>query len=243
MFDLARHTATSLAGILLLAPLVRAAPYQHDEEDDCLDAIGYAAGALASKDSYRSTVPRPEILGLGVCSVDNARLNTGTPIKTNADFVPIYGDDSLGFYCVYGVKASSTGGIGGNVTISIFELANGEVLVFGSGYGNIAGANLFDAAYDMERVDQVIQHCMGKDPATTPLRLVVPHGHGDHINPACNRELERLGYTIVEITFHQDDLTLMNGMNWTTADRAKFNMLARSTSCLQELKRDRKSVV
>ena len=234
MLTLARHTAKSLTGLLVLAPLFHAS-FQH-EEDECLDAVGYAAGSLAWKDGARPTTPRPEILPLGVCAVDNARSNLATPTKTNADFVPIYGDDSLGFYVIYGVKASTTGGIGGNVTISLFELANGEVLVFGSGYGNIAGANLFDAAYDMERVDQVIQSCMGRSPATTPLRMVVPHGHGDHVNPACNRELERLGYTITEIVYHQDDLANMNGMNWTTADKAKFVQLPRATSCLQELR-------
>jgi len=235
MLALARHSAKGLTGLLLLAPLFHAAPFQH-EEDECLDAVGYAAGSLAWKQGVRPTTPRPEILPLGVCASGNARANAATPIKTNTDFVPIYGDDSLGFYVIYGVKASTTGGVGGNVTISLFELANGEVLVFGSGYGNIAGANLFDAAYDMERVDQVIQSCMGKTPATTPLRIVVPHGHGDHVNPACNRELERLGYTITEIVFHADDLANMNGMAWTTADKAKFVQLPRGTTCLQELR-------
>jgi len=235
MLALARRTAKSLAVLLFLAPILHAAPFQH-EEDECLDAVGYASGALAWKQGVRPTTPRPQILPLGVCAADNARANAATPTKTNIDFVPIYGDDSLGFYIIYGVRASTTGGVGGNVTISLFELSNGEVLVFGSGYGNIAGANLFDAAYDMERVDQVIQSCMGRSPATTPLRIVVPHAHGDHVNPSCNRELERLGYTVTEIAYHQDDLGSMNGMNWTTADKAKFVQIPRATTCLQELR-------
>lgn len=233
MLALARLGSAALLAAGLLVSLPQALP-AGGEEDACVHLIGYG-GAAPAKSSARPGRPSSGRMDAGICSVDNARLNRGTPIKTGADFVPVSGDDGLGFYCVYGVRASATGGIGGNVGIFLFELASGEVLVYGSGYGNIAGANLFDAAYDMERVDQVIRFCMGKTPAETPLRILAPHGHGDHINPACNRELERLGYRIVDIAFHQGDASLVNGMAWTSADRALFRVLPAATTCLQEL--------
>ena len=149
--------------------------------------------------------------------------------------MPILGDDSMGFYCVYGAKASPTGGVEYNVCIYLFELTGGEVLLFGSGYGNIPGANLFDAAYDMQRVDQVLRFCMGKDPATTPIRILAPHGHANHINPACNRELENMGWRIVEIAFHPGDFGLINNMAWTNADRALFHILPQGSTCMEVL--------
>lgn len=231
MLALARQSVGVLIAAVLLAPLSQARPAEGD--DDCVHLVGYG-GPAPARNLLRS-LPHGGMMPAGVCSVDNSRVNRGSPIKTNADFVPVTGDDVLGFYCVYGVRASATGGVGGNVSIYIIELSGGEVLLYGSGYGNIPGANLFDAAYDMERVDQVIRFCMGKDPAQTPLRILVPHGHGDHVNPACNRELERLGYRILEIAFHPADLALINGMSWTSADRALFRMMPAGTTCLQEL--------
>ncbi len=231
MLALVRQSAVVLVAAVLLAPLSQARPAEG--EDDCVHLVGYG-GPTPARNPLRSQTLGGKMTA-GICSVDNSRVNRGTPIKTNADFVPITGDDGLGFYCVYGVRASATGGVGGNVCIYIIELTGGEVLLYGSGYGNIPGANLFDAAYDMERVDQVIRYCMGKDPAQTPLRILVPHGHGDHVNPACNRELERLGYRILEIAFHPADLPLVNGMSWTSADRALFRMMPAGTTCLQEL--------
>jgi hypothetical protein len=241
MVAIARRSPVVLFGAFLLAPLLHSLPAAGGE-DNCVHLTGY--GGPAQVAPAKRTVRQPGAgggqagnpLAIGICAVDNARDNTALPTKTNADFVPITGDDSLGFYCVYGVKASTTGGVGGNVCIYVFELTGGEVLVFGSGYGNTS-SNLFDAAYDMERVDQIIRFCMGKAPATTPLRLLAPHGHGDHINPACNRELERLGYRIVEIAFHPGDQALVNGMAWSAADRALFRILPAGTTCLEELAR------
>ena len=230
MLALLRRSVAALFGAALLSPYAQALQAGGDE---CVHLVGYGGASSTSTKPVGSRTP-PK-LDVGICAVDDARLNRSTPIKTSADFVPITGDDSLGFYCVYGVKASATGGVGGNVGIFLFELANGEVLLFGSGYGNISGANLFDAAYDMERVDQIIRFCMGKTPAQTPIRVLAPHGHADHINPACHRELERLGYRIADIAFHQADLAMINAMGWTTADRALFRPLQPATSCLQEL--------
>lgn len=232
-----RLSAAALFAAFLLASSPQALPASGGEEDNCVHLIGYGGAApakLATQNSPAGGSP-PGRMAAGICSVDNSRANRGTPIKTTADFVPVTGDDSLGFYCVYGLRASPTGGVAGNVGIFVFELANGEVLLYGSGYGNIPGANVFDAAYDMERVDQVIRFCMGKTPADTPLRVLVPHGHGDHVNPACNRELERLGYSIVDIALHPGDLALVNGMAWTSADRALFRILPTATTCLEEL--------
>ncbi|NOT31806.1 MAG: hypothetical protein HOP15_15280, partial [Planctomycetes bacterium] len=237
MLAIHRLSAAALFAASLLASSPQALPASPGEEDNCVHLIGYAGAAptkLATQSSSAGGAP-PGRMAAGICSVDDSRANRGTPIKTTADFVPVTGDDSLGFYCVYGLRASPTGGVAGNVGIFVFELANGEVLLYGSGYGNIPGANVFDAAYDMERVDQVIRFCMGKTPADTPLRLLVQHGHGDHVNPACNRELERLGYRIVDIAMHQGDLALVNGMSWTSADRALFRVLPAATTCLEEL--------
>ena len=172
MLVLARKTAAGLFGFLLLAPLLQALP-AGGEEDNCVHLVGYGgAPAVPQKRTARPTTPQAQQLAAGICAVDNARANRASPIKTNADFVPVTGDDALGFYCVYGVKASTTGGVAGNVCIYLLPLDGGEVLLYGSGYGNIPGANLFDAAYDMERVDQVLRFCMGRDPASTPLRIL-----------------------------------------------------------------------
>ncbi len=238
MVAIARRSPVVLFGAVLslLAPFVHALPASGGE-DNCVHLTGYAGPAqnASARIAARPLGGNGGQIAAGICAVDNARANGALPLKTNADFVPVTGDDALGFYCVYGVKASTSGGVGGNVGIFLFELMGGEVLVYGSGYGNIPGANLFDAAYDMERVDQVIRFCMGRVPAQTPLRLLAPHGHGDHINPACNRELERLGYPIVEIAFHPGDFPIINGMAWTPADRTLFRALPAGTTCLQEL--------
>ncbi|HEX6882807.1 MAG TPA: IPT/TIG domain-containing protein [Planctomycetota bacterium] len=240
MLALARQSAFVLLGALLLIPTIQA---QGAEEDNCVHLVGYGGPGQAPAPLRRSS-GRTRVVGsaggggtldAGVCAVDSARGNKATPIKTSADFVPVTGDDALGFYCVYGVRASSTGGIAGNVGIFLFELSGGEILLYGSGYGNIAGANLFDAAYDMGRVDQVLRFCMGKSPGANPIRILVPHGHGDHVNPACNRELERLGWRISEIAFHQADSSLVGAMTWTSADRALFRVIPAATTCLQEL--------
>lgn len=244
MSAFARQGAALLVGAALLATPLQALPNGGD--DDCVHLTGYggvgAQGLVQFQARPRALYPGMGAGGApsgtlesGICAVGNARQNRSTPTKITADFVPINGDDSLGFYCVYGVKASATGGVGGNVGIYLFDLGPGEALVFGSGYGNIVGANLFDAAYDMERVDQVLRFCMGKVPSETRLRIVAPHGHADHINPACNRELERLGYRIAEIAFHSGDFSLVNGMGWNSADRALFRVLPAAKSCLQEL--------
>ena len=138
MLALLRRSVAALFGAALLSPYAQALQAGGDE---CVHLVGYGGASSTSTKPVGSRTP-PK-LDVGICAVDDARLNRSTPIKTSADFVPITGDDSLGFYCVYGVKASATGGVGGNVGIFLFELANGEVLLFGSGYGNISGANLF----------------------------------------------------------------------------------------------------
>src|SRR6185503_8723502 len=72
------------------------------------------------------------------CTVENARENRAGPLERGEDFVPITGDDGLGFYCVYSGKAIGPDSprIDNNVGMFLFPLANGEVLLFGAGYGD-----------------------------------------------------------------------------------------------------------
>ncbi len=173
------------------------------------------------------------------CTLENARLNRAGPLRRGEDFVPITGDDALGFYCVYSGKAIAADNprIDNNVGMFIFPLANGEVLLFGAGYGdpNSFVEPTVDAAHDVRRVDAIIRFCMGRVPENTPIRFVTPHGHIDHINADCIRELRRRGYPIVDITFHSRDATWAKGMpGWTAADRTAFRTLRSATGACQE---------
>src|SRR5262249_32849913 len=92
-----------------------------------------------------------------------------------------------------------------------------------------------DATWDVMRVDTIIRFCMGRDPATTPIRFVAPHGHIDHINAYCMRELRARGYRILEIVYHAADAAMIQALPaWTNADRALFRPLRNNTSLCQE---------
>ena len=114
--------------------------------------------------------------GIVVCSSGYARTNTSAPLNMDSDFVPLTGDDAKGFYVVYSAKANADGSAAeNNVGIYLFRLNNGGILMFGSGYGDpcAAGTALFDAAYDMGRIDQVIRNCMGGGPGISPRTFAV----------------------------------------------------------------------
>ncbi len=183
---------------------------------------------------------RPQGVIARSCALGNARLNRGFPLERGEDFVPVTGNDALGFYCVYSGKASDTGpGIANNVGIYLIPLAKGEVLLFGAGYGD---ANWFvnpteSAEHDARRVDSILRFCLGRDPERTPLRFATPHGHIDHINADFVRELRRRRYPIAEIAFHSaDSNSVKNLPGWTTADRAVFRTLRNTTAeCQEEL--------
>ena len=185
---------------------------------------------------------KPQGVVVRNCTPQSARANRPSPLERGADFVPITGDDSLGFYCVYSGKAVAPNnpGISNNVGMFVLPLVNGEVLLFGSGYGdpNSIVEPTEDAAFDVRRIDGILRFCMGRTPASTPIRFVAPHGHIDHINADFIRELRLRGYPIVEIAFHSADASLATSLpGWTNADRALFRAWRNTTSsCQEELK-------
>src|SRR5262245_3983459 len=186
-----------------------------------------------------ASLTKPGAVVARSCPHESARDNRITPLERGEDFVPITGDDSLGFYCVYSGKAigPDNARIDNNVGMFILPLVNGEVLLFGSGYGD---RNSFvepteSADFDVRRVDAIIRFCLEREPASTPIHFVAPHGHIDHINADCMRELRRRGYRIVEILFHSRDSTWAKSMpGWTDEDRAVFRTLRNATDQCQE---------
>jgi len=167
--------------------------------------------------------------GSDSCTAGTARANKSFPLERGVDFVPVTGNDDLGFWVVYSSRKAPNDpqAIGNNVGIFLFPLGDHEVLIFGSGYGDPAGPDsaFFDAAHDVERVDSVIRSCMGLHPAMSRIRFVAPHGHGDHINPAFIRELGVAGYQVRDISFHQRDFGIIDGMPWRSQDRQRFRAI------------------
>ncbi|NOT31827.1 MAG: PKD domain-containing protein, partial [Planctomycetes bacterium] len=201
----------------------------------------YAITLTVAGPDGRSQRVRPRGVTARSCTLASARANRGFPLERGEEFVPITGDDALGFYCVYSGKAVDTGGpgISNNVGIYVLPLAKGEVLLFGTGYGD---ANSFvnpseDAAHDARRVDAILRFCLGRTPERTPLYFATPHGHIDHINSDFIRELRRRRYPIADIAFHSaDSNSVRNLPGWTTADRAAFRTLRSQTGeCQEEL--------
>ncbi|MAB79441.1 MAG: hypothetical protein CMJ89_08815, partial [Planctomycetes bacterium] len=179
------------------------------------------------------------MLDITACSAGSARGNTPTPLNLGVDYVPLTGDDSMGFYAIYSVKATQEGlDAENNTNIDLFPLSDGNVLMFGAGYGDPYGPGtaLYDAAHDMSRVDQVIRTCMGRSPASSQIIFVTPHGHGDHINPAAFRELRALGYTIAEIWYHQADEALLYALGgWSPKDLAARRPITGGDPCGSEV--------
>ncbi|HEX6883328.1 MAG TPA: IPT/TIG domain-containing protein [Planctomycetota bacterium] len=185
------------------------------------------------------TVTRVGAVTVRRCSPGNARANRGAPLERGEDFVPVTGDDSAGFYCVYSGKAvgPSNPGISNNVGIFVLPLAGDEVLVFGAGYGdaNSLVTPTESAGHDARRVDALLRFCLGREPATTPLRFVAPHGHIDHINADFTREMRVRGYPIRDIAFHAADASQVRNLpGWTATDRALFRTLRNGTGQCQE---------
>lgn len=199
----------------------------------------YAVSLTAVGPGGRSQRVRPEGVTARGCTMGSARTNRVAPLERGEDFVPVTGDDALGFYCVYSGKAVGGGspGLANNVGIFVLPLVDGEVLLFGSGYGD---QNSFveptkDASYDVRRVDAILRFCLGREPERTPIRFVAPHGHIDHINSDFIRELRERGYPIVDIAFHNaDGNTVRNLPGWTSEDRAAFRTLRTTTGICQE---------
>ncbi len=198
----------------------------------------YSVALTTAGRAGTKTLRKDSLIQVGSCGSGNARLNSVLPLEIEADFIPINGDDTLGFYCVYSGKRSGmlSDMPVNNVGIFLFDLGGSDVLVFGSGYGDVPGPEgaLYNAEHDARQMDEVLQWCMGKKPSTTKLRFVAPHGHPDHLNPPIVREIERLGYGVTDIYFHEADSHLVDLLNWSQSDRKRFRLLS-GNICGEEL--------
>jgi PKD repeat protein len=195
--------------------------------------------SVRRRDGLVDTLVREDAVVVSSCPSGNARENLAAPFELGHDFVPVTGDDRLGFYVVYSGKAQGPGNPTptNNVGMFLFPLAGDEVLLFGSGYGdpNALVEPTGDASWDVQRIDGLIRFCLGGAPGRTRVRFVAPHGHLDHINADCLRELRRRGYEIPEIVFHQGDAGLVQSLpGWTAQDQAAFRTLRGTTGACQE---------
>lgn len=167
------------------------------------------------------------------CHATNARYNVVNKPKTGYDFIPVVDDDSLGFYVAYSAKQNDTNtGFSSTSCMYVLPLADGEVLVFGGGFGDtwyIPGGAWFDADYDAAMVKQIISGCMGRDPAATRVRFAAPHGHPDHITVAFIKALERTGLSVTEIAYHEGDREWIEQLPWLAHHPARFRALTSST--------------
>jgi hypothetical protein len=163
------------------------------------------------------------------CHATNARYNVVNRPKTGYDYIPIVDDDSLGFYVAYSAKQNETNtDFVSTSCMYVLPLDNDEVLVFSGGFGDtwyIPGGAFFDADYDAAMVRQAIVGCMGRDPATTRVRFVAPHGHPDHITVAFIKALERAGLSVIEIAYHEGDRDWIEQLPWLAHHPALFHVL------------------
>jgi hypothetical protein len=163
------------------------------------------------------------------CRATNARYNVQQQPKTGYDYVPLVADDSLGFWVAYSAKQNEANtDFSGTSSIFILPLLGDEVLIFSGGFGDtyhIPGGAFFDADYDVAMIKEVVRDCMGRDVATTRIRFVAPHGHPDHITVAFVRALERAGFTLAEIAYHEGDRAWIEQLPWLAHHPALFNVL------------------
>ncbi len=195
---------------------------------------GGSRSAPTARTSPSAIAPGPAWNAMVGCGAGNARDNSSRPYENGYDFVPLTADGSLGYHVAYSTRKGGNGQVNYNVTISVLELDGGEILVFGAGYGN------FDCAYngvwyDLANVDAILQGCLGRTPGSTVIRFVAPHWHGDHLNVEFIHGLESMGYSVIEIAYHEDDDSYVHSYyNWTSADLAKFTVILDGW-CNQEL--------
>lgn len=168
------------------------------------------------------------------CRATNARYNVLQKPKSGYDFVPVVEDDSLGIYVAYSAKQNSTNtDYVSTSCMYVLPLLGDEVLIFGGGFGDtnyIPGGAFFDADHDVAMIREAIVDCMGRDLAKTRLRFVAPHGHPDHITVAFIRALERAGFTLAEIAYHEGDRAWIEQLPWLPHHPALFNVLV-GTGC------------
>ncbi|MEQ1891888.1 MAG: hypothetical protein ABL998_05035 [Planctomycetota bacterium] len=183
--------------------------------------------------------PAPQISNLGCgCQAVNARYNVLNRPKTGYDYIPLVPDDSLGIYVAYSAKQNDTNtDFVSTSCMYVLPLLDDEVLVFGGGFGdtfNIPGGAFFDANYDAKMLYDIIAGCMARDPATTRVRFLAPHGHPDHITVAIIKAIERTGLEMAEIAYHAGDRAWIEQLPWLAHHPALFSVLP-GAGCNQEI--------
>ena len=171
------------------------------------------------------------------CNAENARFNLTAVPRSGYDFIPITPDDTLGFYVVYSARQDDSGtGVGSTASIYVLPLSGGELLIFGGGWGdtNWAGWALYDADHDVALVTEIVRGCLRLEPALTRVRFVAPHGHPDHINAAFMKALDRAGYQVAEIVYHEGDGGWIESLPWLPQHAAVLRSLA-GGGCSQQL--------
>jgi hypothetical protein len=172
------------------------------------------------------------------CRATNARYNIVNQPKTGYDYIPIVDDDSLGFYVAYSAKQNDTNtDFISTSCMYVLPLDNDEILIFGGGFGDtwyLPGGAFFDADYDVAMIKDAVVGCMGRDLATTHVRFLAPHGHPDHITVAFMRALERAGFQLSEITYHEGDRGWIEQLPWQAHHPALFHVLP-TLGCNEEL--------
>jgi hypothetical protein len=147
-------------------------------------------------------------------------------------------DDSLGIYVAYSAKQNDTNtDFVSTSCMYVLPLLDDEVLIFGGGFGdtfNIPGGAFFDANYDAKMLHEIIAGCMARDPATTRVRFLAPHGHPDHITVAIIKAIERTGLGVAEIAYHSGDRAWIEQLPWLAHHPALFRVLP-GAPCNQEI--------
>ena len=139
-------------------------------------------------------------------------------------FDPVVVDGVTVCYVAYSARTRDGITADNVATETLWKQDADSYVLFGTGYGDTSipgGGPLNNAAYDMAVIDGIVRNEMGI--AAPHARIVVPHGHLDHINAPAVRELRLLGHEIDSIEMHGADSGLVSSMpGWTTEDSAAF---------------------
>jgi hypothetical protein len=172
------------------------------------------------------------------CHAVNARYNVVNQPKTGYDFIPVVDDDSIGFWVAYSAKQNETNtDFISTACMYVLPLVGDEILIFGGGFGDtwyLPGGAFFDADYDVAMIKEAVVGCMKRDLATTKVRFLTPHGHPDHVTVAFIKALERAGFTMAEIAYHEGDRAWIEQLPWLPQHTPLFRVLP-SSPCGEEL--------
>ena len=131
---------------------------------------------------------------------------------------------------VYSARNAFPGGpVDNNVGMFCALTSPTSALIFGTGYGDVRQGGAGNARSALDDAD----HCIGALSSSGLLAAatyVVPHGHGDHINPAFVAAMESLGATTTNIHYHSGDKRIVEAMPWTAAQRAALSAVT-AKSC------------